>query len=297
SVPEYTGLPLPDENLGKVDNSGIEIQASYTNNINNWSYNIGGNFSYNHNEIVYMDEAKDIPEYREKEGHPIGSWLVYKTDGLFNNQEEIDNTDAILEGTKPGDIKYVDLNGDGEITGEDRYRKYTSPTPKIQFGLNLGVNYKGLGLSAFFQGQAKAENYISHVRGAQANLPEYLFTKRWTKEHKNAAYPRAYDRDDVYNYSRMSDFWLYDASFVRLTNLTISYNMPAGWISKLGVKNARIYLRGYNLWTLDAMSDRMGGQYYDPEMGSTDDDGNAVATEGKYYPQQATITAGLSIKF
>src|SRR5699024_3134039 len=75
SVPEYTGLPLPDENLGKVDNSGIEVQASYTNNINNWSYNIGGNFSYNHNEIVYMDEAKNIPEYREKEGHPIGSWL------------------------------------------------------------------------------------------------------------------------------------------------------------------------------------------------------------------------------
>src|SRR5699024_3389918 len=112
SVPEYTGLPLPDENLGKVDNSGIEIQASYTNNINNWSHNIGGNFSYNHNEIVYMDEAKNIPEYREKEGHPIGSWLVYKTDGLFNNQEELDNTDAILEGTKPGDIKYVDLNGD-----------------------------------------------------------------------------------------------------------------------------------------------------------------------------------------
>jgi len=285
SVPSYTGLSLPQENLGKVDNSGIELQLNYQHNLGDLQYNIGGNFSYNHNEIVFMDEAQNIPDYRKNEGHPMDSWLVYKTDGIFHNQEEVDNTDAKLSGTKPGDIKYVDLNGDGEITGEDRYRKYTSQTPKIQYGINLGLQYKGFGLDAFLQGQAKAENYIAHTYGALSNIPEYLYTKRWTAQNKDATYPRAYERGDYYNL-QFSDFWLYDASFIRLKNLTLSYSLPTSLLSNMSFKNIRVYVKGYNLWTIDAMSNRMGGHYYDPEMSNA---------EGKYYPQQTIITTGLSI--
>ncbi|MBS3771049.1 MAG: TonB-dependent receptor [Bacteroidales bacterium] len=285
-IPDYTGLSLPDENLGKVDNRGIELELEHQNTVGaNFRYNLGGNFSYNHNEIVYMAEPKDVPEFREQEGHPMDSWVVYKTDGIFNTQEEVDNTEAKLSGTKPGDIKYVDVNGDGEITGDDRVRRFTSQTPKIQFGFNTGMEYKGFRLNAFWQGQAKAENFISHIRGAHSNLPEYLFTKRWTENNKDAEYPRAYEREDYYNY-RMSEFWLYNASFVRLKNLTLSYNLPSELLSNSTFNSVRVYIKGSNLWTLDYISQRTGGDYYDPEMSNA---------EGKYYPQQTVITAGINL--
>ncbi|MFW5945023.1 MAG: SusC/RagA family TonB-linked outer membrane protein, partial [Bacteroidota bacterium] len=285
-IPDYTGLSLPDENLGKVDNSGFELELDHNNTIgSNFKYNLGGNVAYNHNEIVYMAEPKDVSEYREQEGHPMDSWVVYKTDGIFNTQEEVDNTEAKLSGTKPGDIKYVDVNGDGEITGDDMVRRYTSQTPKLQFAFNTGLEYKGFRLNVFWQGQAKAENFISHIRGAHSNLPEYLFTKRWTEDNKDAEYPRAYEREDYYNY-RMSEFWLYDASFLRLKNLTLSYNIPSDLLRNSTFNSIRLYVKGSNLWTFDSISQRTGGDYYDPEMSSA---------EGKYYPQTTVITAGINI--
>ncbi|SHG58599.1 TonB-linked outer membrane protein, SusC/RagA family [Fodinibius roseus] len=285
SVPDITGLSLPRENLGKVDNSGVEFEMNYLTTIGDFQYSVGGQVSYNRNEVVYLDEPPNVADYRKREGRPIDSWLVYKTDGIFNTQEEIDNTEATLSGTKPGDIKYVDLNGDGSITGDDRYRKYTSQTPRIQFGFNAGVGYKGLRVDAFFQGQTQAENYIAHTRAGEETLPTYFFEKRWTADNPNAEYPRAYERRDFFNL-QTSDFWLYDASFIRLKDLTLSYNLPVEMISNIGMRSMRFYLRGYNLWTIDRMSDRMGGEYYDPEM--EDDD-------GKFYPQQTIFTAGLSI--
>jgi TonB-dependent starch-binding outer membrane protein SusC len=279
SVPDYTALVLPDENLGKVDNQGIEFKINYENNIGNVNYNVGGQFTYNHNEIVYMDEAKDVPNYRKKEGHPIDSWVVYKTDGIFNTQEEIENADAILSGTKPGDIKYVDIDGDGEITSDDMIRKYTSPIPEIQFGLNAGIQYKGFGFRAFLQGQTNAEVMIQSF--AWGNFYEYYFTKRWTENNKDAELPRASDRDDYYN-GRASDYWLYDASFLKLREAELSYNLPSKWMPDV-IEKIRVYMRGSNLFSIDKMPNNI-----DPEV---------INVQAQYYPQIRTISGGFNITF
>ncbi|MCF7740252.1 MAG: TonB-dependent receptor [Candidatus Marinimicrobia bacterium] len=275
SVPDYTALELPEENLGKVDNRGIELQLGHNNTIGEITYSVGGNFTYNHNEIVYMDEPQDVPDYREKEGHPMDSWVVYKTDGIYETQEEIDNS-VHHQGAQPGDIKIIDMNGDGKIDGDDMYRKYTSPIPEIQFGFNVGIEYKGLQVNALFQGQAKAETMILFTD--LGNRPEYLFTNRWTEDNRNADYPAPYRRGTTYN-AQPSDFWLYDASFLRLKNLEIAYNLPEKLV---GFNGLRVYLRGTNLWTLSEID------HFDPEINST---------MGRYYPQLKRITSGLSITF
>lgn len=288
SVPAYTGLTLPNENLGKVNNSGVEFSFNYrkpqTYGLN---YNIGGNLQFSRNKIVYMDEAPNIPDYRKKEGHPMDSWVVYLTDGIFKTQDEVDNTQAKLNGTKPGDIKYIDYNSDGKIDGNDQVRLYSSRIPELQFGLNFGLLYKGFEFDIFFQGQAFADTYIAHDRGSDDALPEYFFIKRWTEDNRNADYPRAYQRNDTYNYNLTSDFWLYDASFIRIKDIILAYNLPTQFLSGSFLKGIRIYINGSNLLTLDKLKNRMGGNYYDPETNNN---------QGKYYPQETIITAGVNIK-
>lgn len=277
SVPDYTALELPLENLGKVNNEGLEVLLNYRGKLSEVTYNIGGNFTYNNNKIVFMDEPKNVNPYRAQEGHPMDSWVVYRTDGLYQSQAEIDDSPH-LQGTKPGDIKYIDVNGDGSITGDDQVRLYTSPIPKIQFGFNLGLNYKDVEFSAFFSGQAKAETMLLFLDGG--NKPEYLFAERWTEANPNAKYPRAYERTDVYN-TKTSDFWLYNASFIRLSNVGIAYNLPSNWLSKAHIKGLKVYVRGTNLFT----SNKIEGQF-DPEVNTAN---------GGYYPQQRVISTGINL--
>jgi len=277
SVPAYTALELPLENLGKVDNEGVEMALNHRRQVGDFSYNVGGNLTYNHNSIVFMDEPKDVAPYRQQEGHPMGSWVVYQTDGLYQTQEEIDNSPH-LQGTKPGDIKYIDVNGDGFITGDDQIRKFTSPIPKIQYGLFAGASYRGFELNAVFTGQAQAETMLRFNEGG--NKPEYLYNGRWTEDNPNAKYPRAYERNDIYN-TKVSDFWLYDASFMRLSNVELAYNFSSSWLSKIKVRSMRLYVRGANLVTFN----KIEGEF-DPEVNTSN---------GGYYPQQKTLTTGINI--
>jgi TonB-linked SusC/RagA family outer membrane protein len=277
SVPEYTALALPLENLGEVDNEGIELGLNHQGHLGEVNYSLGGNLTYNHNEIVFMDEPQTVSPYRKQEGHPMNSWVVYTTDGLYHTEEEINNTPH-LAGTKPGDIKYIDVNGDGQITGDDQVRKYTSPTPQVQFGFNVGLRYKAFEFNALFNGQAKAETMLRFLDGG--NKPEYLFNDRWTETNTNAKYPRAYERTDIYN-TKASDFWLYDASFLRLNNAELAYNLPAKWLSKIKSKGIRLYVRGTNLITLN----KIAGQF-DPEINTSN---------AGYYPQQTTLITGLNL--
>ncbi|MEO7047454.1 MAG: TonB-dependent receptor [Ferruginibacter sp.] len=279
SVPDYTALSLPFENLGKVNNRGVELSLNHQGHLKELSYNIGGNFTYNNNKVIFLDEPKNVTSYRAQEGHPMDSWVVYKTDGLYKSQDEIDKSPH-FQGTKPGDIKYVDVNGDGVITGDDKIRKYTSPIPKIQFGFNVGMKYKQFEFSAFFSGQAKAETMILFLDGG--NKPEYLFKDRWTENNTNAKYPRAYPRVDIYN-TQTSDFWLASSSFVRLNNVELAYNFPSNWLSKINFKGIRYYIRGVNLLTIGMIK----GQF-DPEINTQN---------AGYYPQQKMIITGIDVNF
>ncbi len=235
------------------------------------------------NEIVYMDESSIVPDYQKREGHPIDSWLLYQTDGIFNTQEEFDATDAKRAGSQIGDIKYVDVNEDGEINDLDKVRVYDSPMPKMIFGLNLELQYKSFTLSMLWQGQAGAQTYINPFnRNGDINVPLWIYEGRWTPENPDAELPRAfYHRQETINIMD-SDFWLFDASFLRLRNLELSYNIPKPILDDVFIETAKVYVSGFNLLLFDKI------KHYDPEV---------VNTLGVYYPGTRVFNLGVKLSF
>lgn len=281
SVPGYTGLTLPNENLGEVKNQGFELSLTHRNTIgSDFAYNIGFNMTYTKNKIVFFDEAPNIPEWQRRTNHPIDSWLIYKTDGLFKNWDEINNYPH-LPGTKPGDIKYLDIDNNGSITDNDRVRDYSSNVPEIVYGINLVAAYKGFELNVLLQGQGKATQIIVPY---SYNYPVELYNGRFISEEltPNAKYPAAFLQGDMVN-AKWSDYWLYNASFIRLKNVELAYNLPKSLVSKAGLEHVRVYLTGDNLLTFDHI------KLQDPESTAT--------TLGCYYPQQRTFTFGLNVSF
>ena len=250
SIPYYTGLgnTLPDENLGEVNNQGIEFMLSHRNKIGNVNYYVSGNFTFARNKIVYFDEAANIPDWQRETGGPMDTWLMYKTDGIYQTWDEINSTPH-LSGTQPGDIKYVDVDGNGEITDNDRIRSNTSNVPEIVYGINYGIEWKGLEVSMLWTGQGRASQMIVPY---SYNLDKDFYENRWisAEETPNSKYPRAFNKDDQIN-TKWSDFWLYDASFIRLKNVEIAYNLPQRIVERLKMQNIRLSLTGTNLLTFD----------------------------------------------
>jgi TonB-dependent starch-binding outer membrane protein SusC len=261
SIPDYTALQLPRENLGEVNNWGYEIELRFADSVGeDFSYNIGGNFSNSKNEIVFLDEPPDVPEWRTQEGRPLGSFLVYPTDGLYSSQAEIDADPAARAGTLPGDVKYLDTDGNGEITGNDRIRTNFSNVPEIIYAVNTGLKYKNFDFNVLFQGQTNAQINISF--DDEGNRPDILFNQRWTPENTNARYPRAYATKDAFNTKSdaTQETWLHDASFLRLKDMQIGYNLPKNLIK--GFPDTRLFLRGSNIFTWDKLKE----WNLDPEM-------------------------------
>ncbi|MEN6453093.1 MAG: TonB-dependent receptor [Prolixibacteraceae bacterium] len=281
SVPSFTGISLPSQNLGEVVNRGVEAEISHKGKIGNVGYYIGGNATFARNKVIYMDEAADVPEWQKKEGHPMDSWMVFPTDGLYQTWEEVENTPH-LENTQPGDVKYVDTDGDQSITGRDMVRIYKSPTPELVFGIPMGFSWNGFELNALWQGQAMARQFLLPQ---SLNIDVDYFNGRWisAEETPNAKYPRAY----TYEYpimDQMLEYWLRDASFIRLKNLELAYTFKSGMLQDLQISNLRLYISGSNLFTLDHM------KLVDPELSP----GNFG---GKYYPQTRIFNVGVNLSF
>jgi TonB-linked SusC/RagA family outer membrane protein len=284
SVPTYAGMTLPNENIGKAKNQGIEIMLNHNRKIGDFSYGINGNITFTSNKIIYQDESPNVPVYQRKEGHPIDSWLLYLTDGIFNTQEEFEATEVKRAGAQLGDIKYIDVNDDKVIDDRDKVRLFHSSLPKIIYGVNFNFEYKGFELSMLWQGQAKAKTYINPTtRNGDINPPMWLYKDRWNEENaEHATMPRAfYHRSESYN-SAPSDFWLRNASFLRLKSLELAYTLPADLVSKASMSNARIYLSGSNLLLFDKVKD------YDPEV---------VNELGIFYPATKVYNIGVQVTF
>lgn len=280
SIPNYTGLFLPDQNIGEVSNQGVELMLNHRNKIGNVNYSVGGNFTFTKNKILYFDEAANTPEWQRRTGHSLDTWLMYKSDGIYQTKEEIENSPHLWN-AKPGDIKYVDIDGDEAITDNDRIRSEYSNIPRMVFGLTLGAEWKGWELNMLWTGQTKASQMIVPY---SYNIHEEFYENRWisAEQTPNSKYPRAFNKDDKMN-TRWSDFWLYDASFLRLKNLEIAYNLPKKWLSTMNMQTVRIYLVGNNLFTMDHI------KFQDPESNAT--------SAGQYYPQSRTYTVGVNVTF
>ncbi len=281
SIPGTLGFSkLPDENIGEVNNKGFELKVSHRRTVNDFFYSIEGNVSYAKNEIIYMDETPNAEVYQNKTGRPVGAGLFYKADGIFHTQAELDAYPH-ANGTQVGDIKIVDLNGDGDIDSDDQYRFDYTSTPRLVFGLSGYVKYKNVDLSLFFQGQTGAYNYDNEFANMGGSDPKNAFVdraaNRWTANNTNGTMPRS----DAFQPGNTT-FFLYDATFIRLKTLELGYTLPKSLASRLQLGDLRVYVSGFNLltWAKEI-------KWTDPEI-----NGNAL-----YYPQQRVFNVGLNVKF
>jgi TonB-dependent starch-binding outer membrane protein SusC len=280
SVPLYTGMTLPNQNIGEVLNKGIELEASYKGNTigigkNAFTYSISGNFTFVRNKVQFMDEPKNVPDYQKRTGFPIDSYMMYKSDGLFQNAAEVAAYPR-LAGTVPGDIKYLDINDDKVINSLDQVRVFKSRTPEIIYGTTLACGYGNFQLSVFFQGQARA---WGQLRPSGNNMIVDFFEGRWQKEGDNK-YPLNFRSNSPSIVS--SDLWLRSAAFIRLRNAEISYSIPKSISgNELGI---RTYITASNLFSIDKFPSSI-------DVEAPNDAANS------FYPIQRVINGGVTITF
>lgn len=283
SVPSTFGFPtLPFQNIGKVDSHGFELLLSTRGNITtDLNYRISGNVSYNTSKAIFLDEVPPAYEYQALTGKPVFTDLYYKSDGIYNTMDEL-NKSPRHANSRVGDIKIVDLNNDGKIDGNDRYRTPYTSIPKYVFGLTSDFQFKGFDLNIFFQGQAGVRNYDGNAASLGntdfTNAAVWRATNRWTEANPNGTMPRS----DAFQPGN-TDFFLFDASFVRLKTVELGYNIPQSVLQKSRfVKNLRLYVSGFNVatWAKEIT-------WADPEL------------NGGYftYPPLRTINFGASLKF
>ncbi|HTJ13346.1 MAG TPA: TonB-dependent receptor [Dinghuibacter sp.] len=286
TVPQYTGLTLPDENLGKVLNHGLDFQLGWRKSPSrDFSYFLTGNFTFVVNKVVYEAEPSSVPSYQRMTGHPIGSFLLYQSMGLYQDTATVSHTPHPL-GSGPGDIRYKDVNGDGQINGLDEVRTNLSETPEIMYGLTFGGKYKAFDVTVFFQGQAAAK---AMLQPGGLNMAQQFYDGRWLKPGDDK-YPRTFNGPTNATYGSNtygSTFWLLNDGFLRMKNVEIGYNFPRGGVlAKAKIASARLYVSGNNLFSIDKW-----GPSFDPEAPS------GPSTNGRYYPQQRVLNVGLNVTF
>lgn len=282
SVPSTAGMTLPDENLGRVRNQGIDFNINYHHRFGGVLFNTGVNGVYAKNKILYWDEAPGTPDYQKSTGSPIGSELVYVADGIYQTQEEIDNSPH-WAGARPGDIKFKDINNDKVIDGNDRIRYQRTNTPTFTYGINFGVQYRGFDLTSLFQGSMGGVFFQSTESGDFGNFLKSFYKNRWTEENHSTSFPRTYNRSNEYWGSQSNTFWIHSTDYIRLKNIELGYTLPNNITHKFNVERLRLYVNAYNLFTIaPAMKD------YDPEN---------TSGRGYNYPLSKVINFGASITF
>jgi TonB-linked SusC/RagA family outer membrane protein len=310
-LPYTSGFFLPtDANIGKMKNSGIELSLTYRNKVGNMRYSFGGNITTVHNEVLDLGLIPEIisgvggsATHRTKVGEPIGSFYGYKTDGIFQNQAEIDAAvpDLISSSRQPGDIRFADVNGDGKVDANDR-TYLGSPIPKFYYGINGSVNYMNFDLSVLLQGVNgqkvfnQSRSSLEDLRGAQNFLASTL--NHWKGEGTSNSMPRV-SIDDPNQNNRYSDRWIENASFMRIRNLQLGYAIPSAKLSewtKGMISRFRVYVGAQNLMTFTKYKG------LDPEVtrGQSFQKGEtplSTGQDGGSSPQPRIIQAGWQITF
>ncbi len=274
TVPLLNGLPvsvLAPVNIGVVENNGYEVEINYQKRLNkDLSILAKLNMNYARNKQVYADEAK-LPEdyayqYRET-GYRIGQQFGYIVDKYFDDYKEIELSALQNVGghpPRPGDFKYRDINGDGVVDLRDQAPILFSPVPEYTFGAAIQASYKNFDFSLLFQGVTNVSNFYMY-RGTNS-VSNYVarHTESWTEERASKGLPIKYPRLTSQSNPNeiMNDFFINDASYIRLKNAEIGYNIPEKLLSKLKIKGARVFINGFNLVTWD----RLPTKNFDPEL-------------------------------
>ncbi|QLC65972.1 TonB-dependent receptor [Flavobacterium sp. LPB0248] len=289
TIPTYTGLNPPYENIGKTKNHGVEAIASYRTKIGELNLNLGGNISYAKNELVFNDAPKPEEPYQDLQGHPIGSSLVYNAVGIYRTQEDLNKYPSIplRPNARIGDLIYADTNGDGQITTADRIVMEKSSIPTIQYGFNLGFNYKNFEFTSFWQGQSGSALQIASFLNQGISSADYFAANAWTPDTPNGSLPAiGGTKSELNGYtSYANNYFTYNTNFLRLKTLQLAYNIPKEALKSSFIKNCRIYTSGSNLLTFSKFNNL---NFADPEQ-----------TEGLGYgrPLQKLYNLGLDISF
>ena len=310
----------PTYNAAIVENKGLEISLNHRNTVGEVYYHVGVNLSAIKNNLkeITTPTKQEFTGYNPhdkgnitwaKVGKPIGSFYLVKTDGIFQNQAEIDayvnaKGEKIQPNAVPGDLKFIDYDGDGDIDNLDQ-QYCGSPFPKLSMGLTMGVEYKGIDLNLFFDGNFgnKIYNgmrfYSSYMDGGMQNLSKEMLNA-WTETNTNTDVPRYVTGTDLNNTGwAITDRWLENGSYFRLKTLELGYTLPKAWTSKALLQSVRIYTAMDNLFTITSYKG------YTPDLGVNSGDGatgqsDNVMTRGcddGRYPSARSFTFGLQVNF
>lgn len=316
-VDPTTGFFTQMKNAGTVENKGIELSLSWNDKIGkDFQYNVGWNMAYNHNEVTevksnqtYNNGGNDLLAQntgymaRFEEGHPIGYFWGYKTEGVMQNEADVQayldknckgNAANSKQGTgiKPGDLKFVDVTGDGIVNDDDK-TELGDPHPDVTMGITLGASYKGFDLSvtgfgAF--GQQVARSFRKFTDGEYENFTTEVYDY-WHGEGTSNKYPLLAHMNAGPNWQTISDIYIEDASYFRLQNLTVGYDFTKIWKNS-PFQQLRLYFAAQNLFTIT------GYKGMDPENGTAiGSDSWVTGVDVGNYPQPRTYMVGVNVKF
>ncbi|TDH28533.1 TonB-dependent receptor [Segetibacter sp. 3557_3] len=283
----YAGSSFIPANAASMINKGWELSATYRNSIGKLNYNITGNFSDVKNKVLDTREL-DIVQGNQlsRAGYPIRSYYLYRTNGLYQAGDNFAKPFNGSRTTGPGDIRYVDTDGNDTINAKDRVLLGNN-FPRYDYSLNVNLDYKGFDLNLFLFGVGKRDNYISGVGVEPFNAGNWIASglttalDRWTPGKTSGNYPRLYSGGNG-NYVA-SDFWLRDGSFMRVKHITLGYTLAKSLADRMGIQQLRFYVNAVNPFTV---SNYEPG--FDPEVSNSN---------GAFYPIMKTYTAGVNLRF
>lgn len=293
NIPYIMGYNNPSSNAGTMKTNGYDIEVGWRDQVGDFSYGVSVNFSDFKSKVTDMNGSEQINGSRiNRPGCFFNEWYGYVSDGIYQTQEEIDNSATYNSSVKVGDIRYKDISGpdgvpDGKINSDDKVPLGNS-LPRWQYGGTVNLGWKGIDFSMAFQGIGRRTSYmatemVQPIRDNYGNIPAIIDGKYWSpfntdEQNRNAKYPRLSNTGKSNNY-QTSDFWLFNGGYFRLKNVTLGYTLPQKWTQKIRMSNVRLYVSASDLFCI---SDYPKG--WDPEMGVTS------------YPITTSILVGLSLK-
>jgi TonB-linked SusC/RagA family outer membrane protein len=304
-IPGYVGQQGPIANVGDMENNGIELELGWQQSIGKFNYRIAANASYIKNKLLKLGNATGEQVYESAGASGVGDFIKgkngevwpffygYKTDGLFQNQQDVDSYvnskgEKIQPNAQPGDIRFVDITGNGIIDDEDR-TKIGKGMPDWTYGLTFGGDWSGFDINLFFQGSLGNDIFDFSQRSdiPAMNRPTWILD-RWIGEGTSDYIPRMTAANPNNNW-RSSDLYIKDGSYLRLKTAQLGYTLPFVFTQKAAIQKIRVYVSAENLLTFTKYNG------FDPEIASGDY--NRIGVDKGNYPQSRTISIGANISF
>lgn len=291
-IPDYVGYDNPQQNTGKMKTTGFEVEVGWNDYIGDFHYGISANLSDYKSRMGYLGGNQFLGDQIKTMGSFFNEWYGYRTDGIFQTQEDIDNSPVMNNNVKPGDIKYLkaDPNDKTSISPDKDRVLLGNSQPRFQFGATINADYKGFDLNVTMQGvakqlQRKTSAMVQPLGSNFGAIPRIIDGRYWSnyntpEVNAEATYPRLTSTQSGYNYA-MSDFWLFDGGYFRLKNITVGYTIPSRLMEKISIKGLRIYVCANDILCFSRYP-----RGWDPENNSE-----------LRYPITKSILGGVNIKF